>query len=56
MLQVQISRTVIESVAVSITPSSHQMFTIFVIELVEGSKALYKPCATFKVIRIYSKF
>ena len=46
----------IESVAVSITPSSHQMFTIFVIELVEGSKALYKPCATFKVIRIYSKF
>ena len=46
--QVQVEHTVIESVAVSITPSSHQQFTIFVIELV-GSKALYKPCATFKV-------
>ena len=51
--QVQISRTVIESVAVSITPSSLQQFTIFVIELVEGSKALYKPCATFKVMIRY---
>ena len=46
--QLQVQQTVIESVAVSITPSSHQQFTIFVIELV-GSKALYKPCATFKV-------
>ena len=46
--QVQVAHTLIESVAVSITPSSHQQFTIFVIELV-GSKALYKPCATFKV-------
>ena len=46
--QVQVEHTTIESVAVSITPSSHQQFTIFVIELV-GSKALYKPCATFKV-------
>ena len=47
--QVQLARTEIVSVAVSITPSSHQQFTIFVIELVEGSKALYKPCATFNV-------
>ena len=46
--KVQIPRTVIESVAVSITPSSHQQFTIFVIELTNGGKALYKPCATFK--------
>ena len=46
--QGQVAHTVIESVAGSITPSSHQQFTIFVIELV-GSKALYKPCATFKV-------
>ena len=46
--QLQVPHTTIESVAVSITPSSHQQFTIFVIELV-GSKALYKPCATFKV-------
>ena len=55
--QVQVEHTTIESVAGSITPSSHQQFTIFVIELV-GSKALYKPCATFKVslvsINIYT--
>ena len=47
--QVQIPHTTIESVAVSITPSSSQRFTIFIIELVEGRKALYKPCASFKV-------
>ena len=39
----------IESVAVSIAPSSHQEFTIFIIELTISGKALYKPCATFKV-------
>ena len=54
--QVQLARTEIVSVAVSITPSSHQQFTIFVIELVEGSKALYKPCATFNVNKYLTSY
>ena len=37
----------IESVAVTINSDTFQHFTIFVIELLEGSKALYKPCSTF---------
>lgn len=46
--QTQIKNTVVHSVAVAISPGSFQHFTIFVIELLEGSKALYKPCSSFK--------
>ena len=46
--QIQIKNTVVDSVAVSISPGSFQHFTIFVIQLLEGSKALYKPCSSFK--------
>jgi hypothetical protein len=46
--QIQIKNTVVDSVAVAISPGSFQHFTIFVIELLEGSKALYKPCSSFK--------
>jgi len=46
--QTQIRDTVVESVAVAISPGSFQHFTIFVIELLEGNKALYKPCSSFK--------
>ncbi|XP_071750190.1 uncharacterized protein [Lepeophtheirus salmonis] len=38
---------VIESVAITISPGSYQRFTIFVIELMEGNKAMYKPCSKF---------
>ena len=38
----------IESVAVTINSDTFQHFTIFVIELLEGSKALYKPCSKFE--------
>lgn len=38
----------IEAVAVAISPGSFQKFTIFVIELLEGNKALYKPCSKFE--------
>ena len=40
--------TVVHSVEVAITPGSHQHFTIFVIQLLEGSKAPYKPCSSFQ--------
>jgi len=46
--QIQIEATVVQSVAVAISPGSFQHFTIFVIELMEGNKALYKPCATWR--------
>jgi len=46
--QTQIKNTVVHSVEVAITPGSHQHFTIFVIQLLEGSKALYKPCSSFQ--------
>jgi hypothetical protein len=46
--QIQIKNTIVDSVAVAISPGSFQHFTIFVIELLEGSKALYKPCSSFK--------
>ena len=46
--QIQLKATVVQSVAVAISPGSFQHFTIFVIELMEGNKALYKPCATWR--------
>ena len=39
---------VIRSVAVTISPGAYQHFTIFVIELLEGNKAMYKPCSKFE--------
>ena len=30
------------------TPGAFQKFTIFVIELLEGNKAMYKPCSKFE--------
>merc|ERR1719245_134103 len=40
--------TMVESVTVTIRPGSSQHFTIFVIQLMEGNKALYKPCSVFE--------
>ena len=40
----------VESVAVTINSDSFQHFTIFVIELLHGNKALYKPCSKFEVM------
>ena len=36
------------SVAITISPGSYQHFTIFVVELMEGNKAMYKPCSKFE--------
>ena len=36
------------AVAVTMSPGSYQHFTIFVVELLEGNKAMYKPCAKFE--------
>ena len=50
-VQVQLrSQASIESVAVTINSDGFQHFTIFVIELLHGNKALYKPCSKFEVI------
>lgn len=50
-IQVQLrSQASIESVAVTINSDGFQHFTIFVIELLHGNKALYKPCSKFEVI------
>ena len=38
----------IEAIAVSMNSEISQHFTIFVIELLEGRKALYKPCSIFE--------
>ena len=38
----------IEAIAVSMNSDTAQHFTIFVIELLEGAKALYKPCSKFE--------
>lgn len=38
----------IQAVAVTISPGAYQQFTIFVIELLEGNKAMYKPCSKFE--------
>ena len=40
--------TVVESVTVTLSSDSPQHFTIFVIQLMEGNKALYKPCSVFE--------
>ena len=32
----------------TMSPGSYQHFTIFVVELLEGNKAMYKPCAKFE--------
>ena len=48
-LQVHLKAPVIiEAIAVSMNSDSVQHFTIFVIELLEDSKALYKPCSKFE--------
>ena len=44
-----LSPTTVESVAVTINSDTFQHFTIFVIELLQGNKALYKPCSKFEV-------
>ncbi|XP_071743546.1 uncharacterized protein [Lepeophtheirus salmonis] len=36
------------SVAITMSPGSYQHFTIFVVELLEGNKAMYKPCSKFE--------
>ena len=36
------------SVAITISPGSYQHFAIFVVELMEGNKAMYKPCSKFE--------
>ena len=46
--QVVMETTVVESVTVTLGPESPQHFTIFVIQLMEGNKALYKPCSVFE--------
>ena len=47
--QVQLKAPVnIEAIAVSMNSDTVQHFTIFVIELLEGAKALYKPCSKFE--------
>ena len=38
----------IEAIAVSMNSDTVQHFTIFVIELLQGTTALYKPCSTFE--------
>ena len=38
----------VESVAVTLIPGTVQHFTIFIIELMEGNKALYKACSAFQ--------
>lgn len=37
----------VQSVAITISPGSYQKFTIFIIELLEGNKAMYQPCSKF---------
>ena len=44
-----ISSTIVESVAITINSETFQHFTIFVIELLLGNTALYKPCSKFEV-------
>ena len=47
--QVQLRAPVnIEAIAVSMNSDTVQHFTIFVIELLQGTKALYKPCSKFE--------
>ena len=46
--QVKMDTVVVESVAVVLHPGSFQHFSIFVIELMEGNKAMYKPCSAFE--------
>ena len=49
VLKVQLKTPIsIEAVAVSINLDVFQHFTIFVIELLKNSKALYKPCSMFE--------
>ena len=36
-----------QSVAITLSPGSYQKFTIFIIQLLEGNKAMYKPCSKF---------
>ena len=49
LIQVQLAGpTTVEAVAVTIRSDSFQHFTIFVIELLDNSRALYKPCSTFE--------
>jgi len=37
----------VQSVAITLSPGSYQKFTIFIIQLLEGNKAMYKPCSKF---------
>ena len=47
--QVHLGESVaVQAVSVTITPGAFQKFTIFVIELLEGNKAMYKPCSKFE--------
>ena len=44
----KISKRLVDTVVIFINSKTFQHFTIFIIQMLEGNKALYKPCATFK--------
>ena len=48
-MQVQLkNHPVVESVWVTMSPGAYQKFAIFVVEILDGNTAEYKPCAQFE--------
>ena len=52
--QVQIKQTLVQQIGLVLPVNSYQHFSIFVIQLLEGNQAMYKPCSSFKNITIDS--
>ena len=45
--QVQIKQSKVNKVGLNLPQNTRQHFSIFVIQLLEGNQAMYKPCSSF---------
>ena len=45
--QVQIKQSKVNNIALNQPKNTHQHLSIFVIQLLEGNQAMYKPCSSF---------
>ena len=46
--QVQIKQSRVNRIGLNLPQKTQQHFSIFVIQLLEGNQAMYKPCSSFK--------
>ena len=52
--QVQIKQSKVNKIGLNLPPKTQQHFSIFVIQLLEGNQAMFKPCSSFNDLTLDS--